>query len=211
MAARAASARGWRRAAWRRASGVVRLDRGAEAGRVGRSPTAWSMGSAARAPAAAERDHRHAERAASMAATTPAVPREDVAMTGAAARWSRQRSTKSAGRRAPRPCGRSARRRRRRSRAVADPAAPSASSVAAPQVSAGASAPSATVTSQSRAVDGARRSGIDQAFGHFERVAGGGGQRLVHVGDQRPGAAARRRWPRRRGCGPARGRPRASP
>ena len=46
---------------------------------------------------------------------------------------------------------------------------------------------------------------------HLERVAGGGRQRLVHVGDQRPGAAAGAVRHLRSGSRRARGRRRASP
>ena len=46
---------------------------------------------------------------------------------------------------------------------------------------------------------------------HLERVAGGGGERLVHVGDERAGAGSRRRSPPRPAPRRARGRRAAWP
>ena len=110
-----------------------------------------------------------------------------------------------AGRRAPRPCGRSARRRApeaKRLRRSGRAPRLDVGGEAAEQQHLGAERDRHVVERGSR-----RRAGqVVDRVGDLERVAGGGGERLVHVGEQRASSAGRRRSRRRRGSRPARAR-----
>ena len=192
-------------AAWMRPSGVSGSTAGAEAEQALEADRMVDA-VAGPAPPAAELDHGEAERAGRRSPRRN--PRRPAGHVRHHRRAAQVRARCRRGNRAGPPSAATMRSNRsaaapeaKASRIRSAPSSASAASPPAPR----SSPPSATVTSQSRpsiAVAAQEARGV----GHLERVAGGGGERLVHVGDQRRASGSRRRSPRRRARGRARGR-----
>ena len=196
-------------AAWMRASGVSGSTAAPRPSRLSR-PTAWSIASAAR-------------RRPPPSSTT-ARPRPRVSMRGdeAVAAGGHVGDHRRAGEvrlEAVEEVGRAAERRDHAVEALGGGAGVEGHRASARRPSAASAARPPSARSSAAERDGhVPEPAVDdvaaqEARGvrHLERVAGGGRQRLVHVGDQRARCGSRRRSPPRPGSRPARGRRRASP